>query len=290
VNYYNDNDPKACAWIHQLITDGLIPPGDVDSRSITEISPHDLTGYTQLHFFAGISGWPLALRIAGWPDDKPVRTGSCPCQPFSSGGKRRGTADKRHLWPVFRDLITFGEPTETFGEQVASPLGREWFSGVRADLEGLGYEVGGADLCAAGAGSPQIRQRIFWVASPNRQRLKKRSKLYGDEKQSELKTPQRNDALRCGDPTRVGNTDITGSQRRGIDWHRSSEWAPWSAGVGVCGNDGEWRRIEPGIPPVAPRLPSRVALIRGSGNAIVPQIAAQFILSYLEATNHQIAP
>jgi hypothetical protein len=164
VNYYNEYDPKAAAWLRELIRSGEIPAGDVDERSILDIQPHELAGYTQHHFFAGIGGWSLALRIAGWPDDRPVRTGSCPCQPFSAAGKQLGTKDERHLWPVFRDLITFGEPTETFGEQVASALGREWLAGIRADLEGLGYAVGAADLCAAANGSsgwptPDTNQR-----------------------------------------------------------------------------------------------------------------------------------
>jgi len=47
--------------------------------------------------------------------------------------------------------------------------------------------------------------------------------------------------------------------------------------MGVFGDDGTTRRVEPGIPPLAYGLPSRVALIRGSGNAIVPQLAAAFI-------------
>lgn len=31
--------------------------------------------------------------------------GSCPCQPFSIAGQKRGTKDPRHLWPHFRRLI-----------------------------------------------------------------------------------------------------------------------------------------------------------------------------------------
>lgn len=164
--YYNDNDAKCCAWLRELIADGLLPPGWVDNRSIADVKPHEIAPYQQKHFFAGIGGWAFALRLAGWPDQRPVSTGSCPCQPFSCSGKGLGIADPRHLWPHFRSLITFGEVTTVFGEQVASPLGRDWFSGVRADLEALGYGVGGADLCAAGVGSPQRRQRLYWVAHP----------------------------------------------------------------------------------------------------------------------------
>lgn len=170
MTYYNEFDPKAAAWLRELIRAGHIPAGDVDERSISDIRPDELTRYRQQHFFAGIGGWAFALRLAGWDDDRPVRTGSCPCQPFSAAGKGLGEADARHLWPVFRDLITFGEPTITFGEQVASAPGRIWLARVRADLEGLGYGVGAADLCSAGVGSPNIRQRLFWMAHAKGQR------------------------------------------------------------------------------------------------------------------------
>ncbi len=65
MNYYNEFDPDAAQWLRNLIAEGLIPPGDVDERSIEDVSPADLEGYTQCHFFAGIGGWPEALRLAG---------------------------------------------------------------------------------------------------------------------------------------------------------------------------------------------------------------------------------
>lgn len=124
--FYNEFDPKAAAWLRQLIKEGHIAPGIVDERSIHEIKPEDLEGYTQCHFFAGIGGWSLALRLAGWPDDRPVGSGSCPCQPYSAAGKGLGDADHRNLWPVFFTLIrkchSLGQPWAftIFGEQVAS--------------------------------------------------------------------------------------------------------------------------------------------------------------------------
>ena len=76
MNFYNDNDPKACEWLRSLIKAGLIPPGEVDERSITEVRADELRDFTQCHFFAGIGGWSYALQLAGWPDDRPVWTGS----------------------------------------------------------------------------------------------------------------------------------------------------------------------------------------------------------------------
>lgn len=160
--FYNDNDPKAAAWLRELVADGHLPAGEVSTVSIKEILP-DACADTS-HFFAGIGGWPLALEIAGWPAERPVWTGSCPCQPFSAAGKRGGADDPRHLWPDFLRLIRERRPSIIFGEQVASSDGRAWFAGVRADLEALGYAVGAADLCSAGVGAPHIRQRLYWGA------------------------------------------------------------------------------------------------------------------------------
>ena len=162
--YYNEHDPKAAAWLRELIRAGEIPAGVVDERSIVDVKPDELTTYTQCHFFAGIGGWPLALRWAGWPDTTPVWTGSCPCQPFSSAGQRKGHADERHLWPAFHALIAECRPTTVFGEQVASADGREWLAGVRADLEKEDYPSRAVDIPACAVNAPHIRQRLYWVA------------------------------------------------------------------------------------------------------------------------------
>jgi len=79
--YYNEIDPQAAQWLRELIEQGHIAPGDVDERSIEDVEPAALSSYTQCHFFAGIGVWSYALRRAGWPDDRPVWTGSCPCFP-----------------------------------------------------------------------------------------------------------------------------------------------------------------------------------------------------------------
>ena len=164
MNYYNEFDPKAAAWLRELIADGLIPDGHVDERSIIEVKPDDLRGYTQCHFFAGVGGWSRALRLAEWPDDQPVWTGSAPCQPFSCAGKGLGEADERHLWPAFFWLIDAIRPPIVFSEQVASKAALSWIDGVFANLEGAGYACTANDLCAASVGAPHIRQRLFWVA------------------------------------------------------------------------------------------------------------------------------
>lgn len=176
--YYNEFDSYAASWLRNLIAAGHIAPGDVDERSITEVKPDDLRGYTQCHFFAGIGGWSLALRLAGWDDARPVWTGSCPCQPFSAAGKQKGTADERHLWPEFRRLIAECSPSTVFGEQVASRLGRDWFCGVRSDLEARRYAVGTAILPAFGVRAPHRRFRQWFVAHSERHQQSRKESCF----------------------------------------------------------------------------------------------------------------
>ncbi len=247
MNYYNEFDPKAAAWLRELIANNLIPAGEVDTRSITDVSPSDLHGFTQCHFFAGIGGWPLALRLAGWPEEKPVWTGSCPCQPFSVAGKGRGTDDERHLWPVFRELIRERKPSAVFGEQVASKSGREWLAGVFADLEAMGYRRAGADLCAAGAGAPHIRQRLYFVADSNSERSE-------------------------------GFGIFAGAISKPRSWGSYSTMALLSSDGLTEG--ANWP--QPLIRKVDDGFSESLGLLRGYGNAIVPQVAAEFVKAFQE--------
>src|SRR5262245_11153039 len=112
--YYNEIDPYAAQWLRNLITAGHIAPGDVDERDIRLVRADDLRGYTQCHFFAGIGVWSYALRLAEWPDEEPVWTGICPCQPFSQAGGRGGFEDERHLWPDWKRLISESRPHHVF--------------------------------------------------------------------------------------------------------------------------------------------------------------------------------
>lgn len=163
--YYNEFDETAAHVLRELIKINAIAPGDVDTRSIKDVQPDDLKSYAQCHFFAGGGLWSVAARLAGWPDDKPLWTGSCPCQPFSQAGQGRGTADERHLWPDFHRLIAARRPPIVVGEQVAGKAGYGWLDGVRADLGAEGYASGAVDIPAAAVDAPHIRQRLYWVGA-----------------------------------------------------------------------------------------------------------------------------
>ena len=359
MTYYNENDPYAAQWLRNLIAAGELPDGHVDDRSITDVQPEDLDGYTQVHFFAGIGGWPYALRLAGWPDDRPVWTGSCPCQPLSSAGHRKGHADRRHLWPAFHRLIAECRPATVLGEQVASKDGREWFSAVRADLECSGYACGCADLAAASVGAPHIRQRLFWVAdagSERRQQESRGSSRYesshgrqqdgghvaasgGEDDRLADATSERwwpgagrkdgtevvdgSDAhglanadipesgngrvQRSGrlvqpaeDPD-VGGLDDAAPYRRQHNQANAREYGTgdqqteqgefvgdrrlpgWGETEHIPCADGKTRVTQPGLRPLAHGIPNRVGKLRAYGNAIVPQVAAEFIGAYIDA-------
>ncbi|HGG8806042.1 TPA: DNA cytosine methyltransferase [Enterobacter hormaechei subsp. hoffmannii] len=314
--YYNEIDPFAAQWLRNLIAGGHIAPGEVDERSIEDVTPDDLRGFTQCHFFAGIGVWSHSLRLAGWPDDKPVWTGSCPCQPFSAAGKGDGFADERHLWPHFFHLISERRPKHVFGEQVAAGNANVWFDLVQSDLEGMGYAFGLVPFTSASIGAPHIRERAYWVAesiSEQRQKLlpglekgnseeggwppAKPSGLcsaggMGDTNLTRLEGLGGNDSA-AGWKGETGSATPPGVHMRALEvngFWRDADWL-------FC-RDGKWRPVEPGTFPLvngaAARLgrvesgvarvasSNRVGRLKGYGNAINAQAAAEFIRAYME--------
>jgi DNA (cytosine-5)-methyltransferase 1 len=327
--YYNEFDPYAAQWLRNLIAAGHIAPGDVDERSIVDVRPDDLRGYTQCHFFAGIGGWSCALRLAGWPDDRPVWTGSCPCQPFSAAGKRKAGADERHLWPVWFRLIRECGPRRVFGEQVEAAVGLGWLDRVFADLEGEAYACGAVVLGAHSVGAPHIRQRLWWVADAGNERRTgldpllreeaagrfsrnlpeaagrgatgrmadadgglacdrdiQRSGQHGQQPQDGGAVGRMGDAG-CYDVGRLGGS-ASGAEAEGASSGQVNGLGcvvPGSAGAAgfwsrfdlIPCADGKARRAGPGIQPLAHGVSARVGKLRAAGNAIVPQVAAEFI-------------
>lgn len=312
--YYNEVDGYAAQWICNLAEAGHIARGHIDTRSVVDVRPADLVGCTQFHTFAGIAGWSLALRLAGVPDDFPVWTGSCPCQPFSAAGRRGGFSDDRHLWPAWFELIRACRPALVFGEQVASADGLGWLDAVFADLEGEGYACRAADLCAAGTGAPHIRQRLWFVAHRLGERWERRQRLSAGRhpdgphagRQQGADGPvcfHEAGAVVMGDAERIrlrgegcgsdagapgGMPDQNGQRQ----WLRSDARAAsgplpyrwtgahhggWDDADWLRCSDDRWRPVEPGSFPLAHGVSARVGKLRAYGNAIVPQVAAAFI-------------
>ena len=234
--YYNEIEPFAAQWLRNLIAAGHIAAGDVDERSIVDVTPSDLAGYTQCHFFAGIGVWSYALRLAGWSDDRPIWTGSCPCQPFSAAGKGKGFDDERHLWPAFGWLIGECRPAVVAGEQVASKDAEPWIDLVQADMEALGYRFGAVPFPSAGVGAPHIRDRLYWLADA---------------------TGERYDRRRSGETSSRGNSS----------WFQSQGFCTpeWLANNNNQGLEGRW---QPGCECAVERAAGSSGLAGGVGYTI----------------------
>jgi DNA (cytosine-5)-methyltransferase 1 len=292
VNYYNEWDKTAGAWLRELIKDQQIPEGFVDDRSITDVRPEDLIHYTQCHFFAGIGGWSYALRLAGWHPDRPVWTGSCPCQSFSVAGKGKGKDDARHLWPAFFNLIRECRPPTVFGEQVSAAIRYGWIDDLQRDMEGAGYACGYAVLGAHSVGAPHIRQRLYWLADAEHAigRQIVRPVKDGRDGQDGGRAETHGELGTCGEVRGLADCEQSGCEgrlrggqdqgREDLDGHAGRGSAThWDASRPHLCRDGKYRIVplEPALFPLANGLPGRVGLLRGAGNAIVPETAAAFI-------------
>ncbi|MCI2234043.1 DNA cytosine methyltransferase [Escherichia coli] len=306
VHYYNEWDKGAAAWLRELINNKLIPYGYVDERSITEVTPSDLEGFTQCHFFAGIGGWPLALKLAGVPASTRLWTGSPPCQPFSVAGQSRGFDDQRHLAPAFLRLIRECKPELLFGEQVAAAIGKHWLDFVFLNLEDKDYACGSAVLPACSVGAPHKRDRLFFGASQlgyanSERRNRQYSLLQRSAEENMSETTWSSENLRMGDTDserlqrewrnsnqerrkgqnfrQTGLLDGAGPEDYATNPHNSF----WSDADWLGCRDGKFRPVEPGTFPLANGVPARVGRLRGYGNAIVPQVAAEFVKAFMES-------
>ena len=304
--YYNELDKNAASWLRNLIKSGHIPDGDVDNRSIVEVDPQEIAGYTQCHFFAGIGGWAYAARLAGYPDDKPLWTGSCPCQPFSVAGKGEGVNDVRHLWPHFFRLIRAARPAVVMGEQVARAAGYGWFDGVSADLAGEGYASRCVDIPSLAVDAPHIRSRLYWLAVGDASS----TGLSAPELASFVGSGRRHQGRAATEPNGASGPGFmadaellrrvqgageraTGcaarghvsASRHGGDGQNGSFWSDheWI----VC-HDGKARRTKPGISMLVAGVPARISKWRGIGNAINTVLAAEVIAAYLDTEQEEI--
>jgi len=350
--YYNEFDPYAAAWLRELMRRRLIPDGCVDERDVRVVLPDDLREFTQLHFFAGIGGWAHALRLAGWPDDRPVLTGSPPCQPFSTAGKQQGVLDERHLAPVWLGLVAALRPPVIFGEQVASAVTKDnWLDDLLDALEAEGYATGAAVLPACSIGAPHIRSRLWFTG--------RMADASVDRPQGWVRRGTDAAWEAVDGSAGLGSTDLgladTDDGCKGVERGSSSEMGGWGqgharAGRGCSSSDGrmadasgerrqqvaggalgdeakdgragwdgsiansdhefagdgtnsrsgqtddqwrdpdwlfcrdeKWRPVESGTFPLAHGVSSRVGRLRGYGNAIVPQVAAQIIKTIMES-------
>jgi DNA (cytosine-5)-methyltransferase 1 len=249
--YYNEIDEGKAEWLRELMRKGVILDGEVDTRSIKEVKAKDLYGFTQCHFFAGIGVWSYSLRLAGWPDDRPVWTGSCPCPSFSAAGQGRGFDDPRHLWPDWSRLIGECRPATIFGEQVDDAIGHGWLDLVQTDLERQAYAVGKAVLGACSVGAPHIRQRLYFVADAqcrgghDGRRLHRGCAKQGERDETAIGSELRIETER--DSSTIGMAESAGSRRTEAREHNGGS-PPLSSRSVECGGTGSMADADGGDP------------------------------------------
>lgn len=298
--FLNEVDPYCCGWLRNLY-----PGAHVEEKDVKGVVRTDLVGVDRVHLFAGIGGWEEALRLAGWPDGSPVWTGSCPCQPWSKAGRGKKERDSRDLWPEMFRLVRECRPVTVFGEQVANAIKWGWLDRVFSELEGEGYACGAAVLGAHSVGAPHLRQRVFWVAHAGGQRIPLPGRRPDDgptagvAEEGDQRQRVRADSRPVGIVGDAGGTGREGLLRG----QRTRSPDRWGLGAGPAGGpaaapgslgfwdqwepvhfrDGSWRRIEPGLEPLAHGVFKRASQLRAYGNAIVPQLGAVFIRAFMEA-------
>lgn len=264
--YFNEIDPFNAQWLRNQF-------GEVDERDISTIERPSVA--LRQHYFAGIGGWEWALRAAGWPAEREVWTGSCPCEPFSWAGQGRAHQDTRDLWAAFFHLITVARPAVIFGEQVTGALAYGWLDRACDDLERCGYAVGATVLPACSVGAPHRRARLYWVAV--------------------ARAPS---PLRLSAPPQapVGDADGARQQGRGKrSFQRDDQLSAWASSDVVYCRDGYYRRVPSqselrplvdggrfGNARVDRELSSRIGALKGAGSAVVIPLAAEFVAAVME--------
>jgi len=173
-----------------------------------------------------------------------IITGGYPCQPFSLAGNRVGGDDKRHLWPEMLRIIRRAKPSWVVCENVFGHISMG-LDEVCNDLERNNYSVRSYVVPAISKGAPHKRDRVWIVAC-----LSDSASSYV-EKRTEKSIPG------------VENIQIEFRRMGEVVGIRTKQGEP-----DICGAfDGISKGLDE----------DRKERLIGLGNAIVPQVAYEFL-------------
>ena len=91
--------------------------------------------------------------------------GGPPCQGFSNLGERVPNDPRRQLWRHFLRAVRDAQPLIFVMENVPPLLKSAEYEEICKEARKLGYEIEGRVLNAANYGTPQVRKRVFIIAS-----------------------------------------------------------------------------------------------------------------------------
>lgn len=267
--------------------------------------------FRHLDLFSGIGGFALACRMVGgietigfcerdkyckkilakhWPnvpicDDihkmkgdeygtVDIITGGYPCQPFSYAGERKGDKDDRHLWPELRRVVETARPNWCLFENVAGHI-TMGLDNVLSDLDAIGYTAGTCVIPACAVDAKHRRDRVWIVANSNVAGFQRMPFSWCDGKVRTKSNDER--TSRCSSVL----ADAECRTRKALDdgfllEEQSCEGTSDGYSDGDLYPGKEWES-EPGVGRVAHGIPHRVDRLKGLGNAIVPQVAAEII-------------
>ena len=279
---------------------------------------------THIDLFSGIAGFALASSWAGfetvvfcekdkychkilnkhWPDVPIIEdihefngeqycgatllTGGVPCQPASTAGRQRGTADDRWLWPETLRVVREARPEWVILENVRGLIslnGGVEFDNLLTEVEAIGYETRAFVIPACSVNAPHRRERVWIVANARHQRFLQQRSIDSHEEQSNRQRRMGQDVLQEKPETKrevLANT----TQRRSVTIQQkqsSFKCTSWRSAFSYLGqlDDGFPSRLvgpEPNIPRITNEKDrDRANKLRALGNAVVPQVAYQII-------------
>jgi DNA (cytosine-5)-methyltransferase 1 len=161
------------------------------------------------------------LTKIDWTQVEPIDilTAGYPCQPFSTAGQRKGTNDKRHIFPYIAQAIEVLQPRYIVLENVRGHL-TLGFEEVLGTLTKLGYDTRWQIVRASDVGAPHQRARLFILAysSSNSERLTlgyNESRAQGNQGKSQFKSSE------LVEITSYSTSGGSGSQSIGISQENS---------------------------------------------------------------------
>lgn len=257
------------------------------------------------------------LNGTQWKGKIDILTGGVPCQPASTAGRRRGTADDRWLWPEAFRIVREIEPAWIVFENVRGLASLEQgvvFESLCADLEALGYEIQPFCIPACAVGAPHRRERLWIIAHAaglrcdsgcsQGERVQQNDEARGEVgagNQSSGTAPyhpgkrleggKREGTQGVGDRPSSYDLDVTYPHHEGLEGHRRHDECAGEQSLGQRAWQEPWFEAAARLCCVDDELCGRLDLstisqskwrresLKAYGNAIVPRVAYEIFKS-----------